>query len=77
MALSPEMKRYVTTGHCPHCDVVILDADYIRRNSARLKVDAAQLNTPDLFRPPINLWPPSFVPSGARVRYVDPDLMQW
>ena len=43
MNLSHEMTRYMTTGRCPHCGVVILTADYVRKNSALLKAEAVGL----------------------------------
>ena len=51
MSLSPEMTRYITTGHCPRCDVVILDQYYVTW-SRYIRVDAERLvsgvRTPNL-----------------------------
>src|ERR1700678_1737337 len=44
MRPSPEMTRYITTGHCPYCDVEILSANYLRKKGPRLKVDASLLS---------------------------------
>ena len=73
MILSPELTRYITTGHCPHCDVVILSADYMRRYSADLKDVADRLAYMQL--PPKDpltgrlVFGPSLWPDGAKVRF--------
>ena len=84
MSLSPEMTRYITTGHCPYCDVVILGADYVRYDPAGLKASAetwgnlvkrmvaeSELSpqSPQSPQSRIHYSLPSFCPDGAKVRF--------
>ena len=73
--LSPEMTHYITTGRCPRCDIVILDADYVRRNALKLQDEATRLT---LFWSLVGGMDFTVVPSNAKVkmRGYRPPLMQ-
>lgn len=67
MNIYSEMMHYITTGRCPYCDTVILDAKFLRRNKIQLDYYARFLSSASFRAQFKDRYPYLKSPPGAKV----------